>query len=234
MNLRRLSIVLSFCNEQENMPELIARLRSACNSIPNFTYELIFVNDCSSDRSVEILKHEQSRKNDIVIVTTSRRFGYSECVLAGLRFSTGDFAVYIDSDLQDPPELIPKMLEMALSEGADVIYTTRTSRLGETWIKLMITRLGYWILNSVSAVSVPYNSGDFKLLSRRAVDQILEFREQKPFIRGLVSWIGFKQVQFFYERQARVAGKTHFPIFSRKVIYNFLDSALISFSDVPL
>ena len=231
---KKLSVVFSFRNEEEVIPELIQRTRAACKSVPGLSHELVFVNDRSSDRSEELLLQEQAVGKDIVIVNMSRRFGTSECVLAGLRESSGDMVLYMDADLQDPPELIPKLIEKMEVEQADVVYTTRTSRDGETWIKLLITRIGYSILNSTSAVDIPYNSGDFKLLSRRVVNHLLEFQEQKPFMRGLVSWVGYKQVQFYYDRLARVGGRTHFPIFSKRVIYNFLDSALISFSDAPL
>jgi dolichol-phosphate mannosyltransferase len=230
----KLSAVFSFRNEQENIPLLLKRLRAALAPLGLKECEFVFVNDCSTDRSLELLLAEQEREGDIVIVNTSRRFGMAEGHMCGLREATGDYVVYMDCDLQDPPELIPEMLKRALLEHADVVFTTRRSRAGETWIKLKVTALGYWILNSLSAIPVPSDSGDFKLLSRRVVDHVIQLKEQKPFVRGLVTWVGFKQIQFFYDRDARAGGESHFPVFSRKVIYNFLDSALISFSDAPL
>jgi len=229
-----LSVVFSFRNEAQNLELLIPRLREACGGIGLKDFEFVFVNDCSNDGSLEFLLREQKEKGDIVIVNTSRRFGVSECVMAGLSESRGDYVVYMDADLQDPPELIPEMMEMLLRERADVVYTTRRRRDGETWIKLQITKLGYWLLKAFSSIEVPYNSGDFKLLSRRVVNEVLRMKEQKPFMRGLVTWVGFKQVQLFYDRLPRARGETKFPVFSRKVIYNFIDSALISFSDAPL
>lgn len=229
-----LSVVFSFRNEEESLELLIQRVRKSCAGLELKNFEMIFVNDCSTDRSLEILLHEQRAQSDIVIVNTSRRFGVSECVLAGLKESQGDVVVYMDADLQDPPEVISEMLDLLEKESADVVYTTRKSRQGETWIKLKVTQLGYWLLRTFSSIEIPPNSGDFKMLSRRVVDELLRFREHKPFMRGLVTWVGFKQVQLFYDRDPRIAGKTHFPIFSKKVIYNFLDSALISFSDAPL
>jgi dolichol-phosphate mannosyltransferase len=151
-----------------------------------------------------------------------------------MRYTKGDTVVYMDTDLQDPPELIPKLYQELNTNNADVVYTTRTKREGEGFIKLFFTRIGYWILNKVSQVPVPMNSGDFKMLTRRVVNELIRFEEKKPFVRGLVSYVGFKQVQVFYERESRLEGKTHFPIFGKKVINNFLDSALISFSDAPL
>lgn len=229
-----LSIVFSFRNEEQNLELLIPRLREACGSMGLKDYEFVFVNDCSTDRSLEILLHEQQTMKDIVVVNTSRRFGVSECVMAGLGETRGDYVVYMDADLQDPPEIIPDMMELALRERAEVVFTTRRKRDGETWIKLQITKFGYWLLKSFSSIEVPYNSGDFKLLSRRVVNEVLRMKEQKPFMRGLVTWVGFKQAQLFYDRLPRARGETKFPVFSRKVIYNFLDSALISFSDAPL
>ena len=229
-----LSVVFSFRNEEQNLELLIPRLRAVCKEMGLKSHEFVFVNDCSTDRSLEILLREQQSGGDIVIVNTSRRFGVSECVMAGFSESRGDYVVYMDADLQDPPELIPDMMELALRERAEVVYTTRRRRDGETWIKLQITKFGYWLLKTFSSIEIPYNSGDFKLLSRRVVGEVLRLKEQKPFMRGLVTWVGFKQAQLFYDRAPRAAGETKFPVFSKKVIYNFLDSALISFSDAPL
>lgn len=234
MSQLTLSVVFSFRNEEMNIPVILRRARAALGAAGLKSYEFVFVNDCSTDNSLQALMQEQEREGDVVIVNTARRFGVSECVMCGLKETSGDYVVYMDCDLQDPPELIPEMLKRALLEEADVVYTTRRSRAGETWIKLKITGFGYWILNSLSSIPVPYNSGDFKLMSRRVVDQVTQLKEQKPFMRGLVTWVGYKQVQFFYDREARGGGETHFPVFSKRVIYNFLDSALISFSDAPL
>lgn len=234
LSVLKLSIVFSFRNEEDALRIIFPRLRKVCSGMGLKDYEFIFVNDCSTDKSLDILLQEQQAGQDLIIVNTSRRFGVSECVLAGLKEASGDYVVYMDIDLQDPPELVPEMLTLALKEEADVVYTTRLSRKGESWFKLKLTALGYWILNTFSAIDVPPNSGDFKLLSRRVVSELLRLKEHKPFMRGLVTWVGFKQVQFFYDRDPRAAGETHFPIFSRRVIYNFLDSALISFSDAPL
>ncbi len=229
-----LSIVFSFRNEEENIPQLLLRVRGACQPIGLKELEMVFVNDCSTDRSLDMLLDEQRKVGDIVIVNTSRRFGVAEGVMCGLKEAKGDYVIYMDADLQDPPEAIPQMLEMLLAENADVVYTTRKSRQGETWIKLKITAAGYWILNKLSSIEVPQNSGDFKLLSRRVVEHVITMKEQKPFMRGLVTWVGFKQVQFFYDRLPRAGGESHFAVFSKHVLYHFLDTALISFSDAPL
>jgi len=229
-----LSIVFSFRNEEASLELLIPRVRKVCREIGFKWIEMVFVNDCSTDRSLDILLREQNAGGDIVIVNTSRRFGVSECVMAGLAETRGDYVVYMDADLQDPPELIREMIQLILKDQSDVVYTTRKTRHGESWAKLKVTKLGYWILRTFSTIEVPDNSGDFKMMSRRVVEILLQMKEQKPFMRGLVTWVGFKQSQLFYDRDSRAGGETHFPVFSKRVIFNFLDSALISFSDAPL
>jgi glycosyltransferase involved in cell wall biosynthesis len=161
--------------------------------------------------------------------------GVSPCVLAGMEYSVSDLIIYMDADLQDPPEVIPLLLQTWRDKGEpDVVHTQRESRAGESRIKLLITALGYRILRSVSSIALQIEVGDFKLLSRRAVSHLVQLKEYNPFLRGLVYWIGFTQVIVPYNRAPRYAGDTKFPVFSMKVVRNFLYSALISFSDVPL
>jgi glycosyltransferase involved in cell wall biosynthesis len=233
-----LSVVLSFYNEEDVLPELIRRLRKVldaeCAGQTIRDYELIFVNDASTDRSEEILKEAAQGRQDLKILTMSRNFGISPCVLAGMEYASGDLIVYMDADLQDPPEVIPTLIQTWKEQQVDVVHTVRLSRAGESRMKLWITQVGYFILQHVSTVHLPFEAGDFKLLSRRAVNHLIQFKEKKPFMRGLVCWIGFPQATVRYRREARFSGKTKFPVYSRKVIRNFLDSALISFSDVPL
>lgn len=235
----KLSVVLSFRNEEAVLPELIRRLRavlrqqSAEDHLRD--YELIFVNDQSLDRSEEILRNEAVGSDDIRIVTMSRNFGVSPCVLAGMKYSTGDLVVYMDADLQDPPEVIPEMIK-AWRDGqnVDVVNTVRLSRAGESPIKLWVTQLGYRILRSVSTIDLQIEAGDFKLLSRRFVNHLIQCEENGPFLRGLIQWIGFDRATVYYRREPRFAGDTKFPVFSPKVLRNFFSSALVSFSDLPL
>ncbi|MEK7568226.1 MAG: glycosyltransferase family 2 protein [Patescibacteria group bacterium] len=233
-----LSIVLSFRNEEEVLPELIRRLRKVllAEQIKNAIggYELIFVNDVSTDRSLEILLSEAHNNKDIKIINMSRNFGVSPCVMAGMQYAKGDVLVYMDTDLQDPPELIPEMLRARNEQKADVVHTKRKSRDGESRVKLLITKLGYFILKKFSSIDIQPETGDFKLLSRRAVNHLIQLKENRPFVRGLINWIGFKQTAIEYNREKRSAGKTKFPVLGKKVISNFFNSALISFSDAPL
>jgi dolichol-phosphate mannosyltransferase len=238
--LCKVSVVLSFYNEETVIPELLSRMRSVFGALIESKrirdYELVFVNDDSTDGSLQCLQGELDR-GDVVVVNMSRNFGVSECVMAGLGYSTGDAVIYMDADLQDPPEVIPMLIEAWQSdEEAEVVYTTRTRRDGEHWLKMLVTKLGYRFINSISEINLQVDSGDFKLLSRRAVDNILLLKEDKPYMRGLVSWIGFKQVQVLYERLERFDGRENskMNVFSQKVLYYWLDRALISFSDAPL
>lgn len=232
------SVVLSFWNEEDVLPELIRRLRGAFAGLLASGeiggYELIFVNDASTDRS-ELILRDAAQQGDVRLINMSRNFGVSPCVLAGMLYAQGDAIIYMDADLQDPPELIPELVRVWKSHReVDVVHTVRTSRAGETRIKLAVTRLGYAILRAVSTIDLPLEAGDFKLLSRRAVNLVVQFREKRPFLRGLVCWIGFQQRIVRYQREPRFAGKTKFRVLGLKVIRNFIDSAVISFSDVPL
>ena len=183
---------------------------------------------------MEILLSEAKNNNDIKIINMSRNFGVSPCVLAGMQYAKGDALIYMDADLQDPPELIPEMINAYRRQKAEVVHTKRKSREGESRLKLLITKLGYSILKKVSSVNIQAEVGDFKLLSRRAVDYLIQLKEKRPFIRGLINYIGFKQITIEYAREKRFSGETKFPVLSKKVMSNFLNSALISFSDAPL
>jgi dolichol-phosphate mannosyltransferase len=233
------SVVLSFYNEAEVLCPLIQRLRAVLQHERLLgtisRYELIFVNDASTDSSLEVLLLEAKGHNDIRVLNMSRNFGVTPCVLAGMEHSTGDVVIYMDADLQDPPETIPEMLDAWRNRpDVDVVHTVRRSRAGESTGKRWLTRLGYWLLRRASNVDIRAEAGDFKLLSRRAVEHLVLLKETKPFMRGLVSWIGFSQTEVYYDRCARFAGKTKFFVMGRKVVRNFLESALISFSDAPL
>ena len=233
-----LSIVFSFYNEEDVLPELIQRTRAALTQLQSqgniVGYELIFVNDASNDNSLRVLLDCTHGHDDIRIMNMSRRFGVSPCVMAGLAYTKGDLVVYMDADLQDPPEVIPGIIEKMRQTDADVVHTVRESRKGESAFKLFLTRLGYAILNKTSSVQLPVEAGDFKLLSRRVVDHILQLKEHRPFMRGLVCWVGFKQEFVPYHRAPRYAGQAKFFILGKDVINNFFSSALISFSSAPL
>jgi glycosyltransferase involved in cell wall biosynthesis len=232
-----LSVVLSFRNEASNLEEMVSRLIASLRNELNIKFELIFVNDASNDGSFEILKAlQEGMAPEIVIVNMSRNFGVAECVLAGFEVSQGAKVVYMDCDLQDPPELIPALLKRASETGAEIVHTKRISRAGESWMKLRITSLGYRYLSRVYETTIPKEAGDFKLLSRRIVDLILDHKEHLPFIRGSIANLGFSQSFIEYSRNPRADGakNTKFRVFSWRWLSGHIDRTLISFTDVPL
>lgn len=230
----KISVVFSFFNEEDVLEELLQRMRVMFASLgEKYTYELIFVNDRSTDHSLDILTRHAKQDKRVKIVNMSRNFGVSECTLAGMKFTSGGAVVIMDTDLQDPPEVVPLLIQKFHEEKADIVYTIRTGREGELGVKMLATKLGYKILRYISSIDLPVESGDFKLMSRRVVNQIIRLEEKEPFLRGLVRWVGFKQVAVRYKRESRHAGDTHYIFYSRRVLKNFL-SGVTSFSDAPL
>lgn len=230
-DINLISVVFSFRNEENVLEELVTRVSRAI-ATTGCKYELIFVNDDSTDGSLALLLNLSRNYEQIKIINMSRRFGVHPCVLAGMRYSSGDAIIYMDADLQDPPELIPEMLQK-YREGADVVNMTRIDRRGEHPLKMWITKVAYRAINKLSDIAVPENTGDFKLLSRCVVDHLLTLRESDPFMRGLVYWVGFRQDTIHYIREARFAGDTHFSLFSGGPAKEFL-RGITSFSVVPL
>ena len=196
-------------------------------------FELIFVNDDSTDRSLEILKNHMAGNPRIKVINMSRRFGVSPCVMAGLRFAKGDAVVYMDADLQDPPDLIPDML-LLFNNGADVVHTVRTSREGESAFKMWLTKKAYRIINTISDIQLIENAGDFKLLSRRVVDEVVKLNEYQPYTRGLIPWVGFRQETIGYKRNARHAGETKFSLLRSRGPFNEFIKGITAFSEIPL
>lgn len=229
--MQLISVVLSFRNEAQNLSTLVARL-SAMFATQDVDYELLFVNDASTDSSLDVLIRERERNPRIKIINLSRRFGVAEGVQAGMAAASGDAVVYMDADLQDPPEVIPQLIDR-WRRGADIVHTVRTRRHGEHRVKIWLTGLAYRIIHAGSAIELPVDAGDFKLLSRRAVDHLLRLRESDPYLRGLVVWLGFTQVLVPYERDARHAGSTHFPFMSKNPWKTFT-LGLTSFSFLPV
>ena len=209
--MKKLSVIFSFKNEDENLTELVKRISQNINKLKTIKdYELIFVDDNSDDNSVETLKILM-KNYPISIIKMSRTFGVTPCVIAGLEYSSGDAVIYMDSDLQDPPELIPDMCRK-FNDGFEVVHTVRKKRHGESSFKIFITKAAYKVINFFSEVELQTDAGDFKLLSRRVVDKILDLNEYDPYMRGLSVWVGFKQCSILYDRDARFKGKTHFSL----------------------
>jgi glycosyltransferase involved in cell wall biosynthesis len=225
------SIVLSFRNEAASIPELLDRLTRTLSQAA-VRYELIFVDDASTDESLALLTARAAADPHVKIATMARRFGPSECAIAGLALAGGSAVILMDADLQDPPELIPTLLDR-WREGADVVYTVRTARHGEPLVKRLLTRTAYRVVRLVASIDLPIEAGDFRLLSRRVVDELLRLPERTPYLRGLVAWVGFRQVPVYYERQPRHGGRTHFPLLGTGPGRMFL-AGVTSFSTAPL
>ena len=229
--MKLLSIVLSFRNEEGNIKELIERINTSLNILKDWSYEIIFVNDDSTDNSEKILLDLQ-KDNPIKIINMSRNFGVDPCVIAGFRHAKGDAVVYLHTDLQDPPELIPKLVEK-FEEGNDVVHTVRTKRHGESKFRMFITKIAYHIIHYLSDLNLPIQAGDYKLISRKALDKILLQKEFRPYVRGLSVWVGYKQTFVHYEREARGAGESKMPLLSAGPVVDFING-VTSYSLKPL
>ena len=200
------------------------------NNLKEYEHEIIFVNDGSKDKTLEILEKIAINDKNVKVISFSRNFGHQCAVTAGLKEVTGDVAVIIDADLQDPPELIKDMLKL-WEQGNEVVYAKRKKREGESAFKLFSAKIFYNTLNGLSDVEIPKDTGDFRLVDRKAIDVINSLPEHNKFLRGLFSWIGFKQVPFEYERKERFAGKTKYPL---KKMLKLASDGIIGFSSKPL
>ena len=228
--MKKISVVIPMYYEEEVVKECYERMTKVLSSISNYEYEIIFVNDGSKDKTLEIL--EEIAKNDekIKIISFARNFGHQCAVTAGLQYVSGDAIVIIDADLQDPPELIPEMLKL-WEDGNEVIYGKRKTREGESKFKLLTASMFYNTLNALSDVDIPKDTGDFRLVDRKVVDIINSLPEHNKFLRGLFSWVGFEQKAFEYERKERFAGKTKYPL---KKMLKLASDGIIGFSTKPL
>jgi glycosyltransferase involved in cell wall biosynthesis len=226
-----LSIVVPCFNEEACLRELHARLGAAARIAVGEDYELVLVNDGSRDGSWRTMQGMASEDAHVVAVNLSRNHGHQLALTAGLDLCRGDTILIIDADLQDPPELLSAMLAAMREEDADVVYGVRKSRAGETAFKRATAHGFYRLLSRATEVDIPLDAGDFRLMSRRALDVLLGMPEQARFIRGMVAWIGFRQVPFAYDRAERFAGETKYPF---KKMMRFAFDALTGFSSAPL
>ncbi len=226
-----LSIVVPCYNEQECLAALHERLTKAARAAVGDDYELVLINDGSRDKTWAMMRELAASDPHLVAVNLSRNHGHQLALTAGLDLCRGDRILIIDADLQDPPELLGEMLDLMRREEADVVYGVRSSRAGETRFKRATAHAFYRMLARATDVDIPLDAGDFRLMSRRALDVLLSMPEQARFIRGMVAWIGFRQVPFPYQRDERFAGETKYPL--SKMIRFALD-ALTGFSSAPL
>jgi dolichol-phosphate mannosyltransferase len=228
--LRLVSVVVPVLNESQSIERFYQRTHAALSAIRGFAYELIFVDDGSRDGSFEKMA-DFARDNACVhVIKFSRNFGHQVAITAGVDYAHGDCVAVIDADLQDPPELISEMVDK-WREGYDVVYAVRAHRDGESAMKRATAALFYRLLQRVAKIDVPVDVGDFRLMSRRAVDQLKQLREKERFVRGLVSWIGFRQTGVSYQREKRRAGHTKF---TYTKMLKFAFDGITAFSTVPL
>jgi glycosyltransferase involved in cell wall biosynthesis len=224
-----LSLVLPIYNEEEVIPELHQRLQEFLTKLA-LPAEVVFVNDGSRDKSMELLRGIAADEPRYRVVSFARNFGHQTAITAGVDFARGKAVVVMDADLQDPPEVVLEMVAK-WREGFDVVYGRRRKRAGETWFKLLTARLFYRVFRAMIPIQVPLDTGDFRLMSRRVVVALRELRETHRFVRGMVAWVGFKQTEVLYDRPGRFAGETKYPL--RKMV-SFAIDGITSFSVLPL
>lgn len=231
MNRPALSIVVPCYNEEACLDVLHARVSAAARAAVGEDYEIVFVNDGSKDASWPVMQRLSAADPHLVAINLSRNHGHQLALTAGLDLCGGEQILIIDADLQDPPELLTDMRAMMAAEQADVVYAVRRKRDGESVFKKLTAAMFYRVLDRVTDTPIPLDTGDFRLMTRRALDAFLSLPEQARFIRGMVAWVGFRQVPFAYDRAERHAGETKYPL--AKMIRFALD-AVTGFSTAPL
>lgn len=224
-----LSLVIPCRNEEKSINLLFDRLLPILNTLA-FSFEIICVNDGSTDNTYFALLEEQRKTHELVIVDLSRNFGKEAAVTAGMEVAKGEILIPLDADLQDPPELIPQMIEK-WRLGAEVVLAIRVARRTDTYFKRTNSTIFYWLLNKISEIDIPANSGDFRLMNRQVVDTFLSLPERTRFNKGLFAWLGFRTSAVYYDRPSRISGSSKWPF--RKLWALAIDG-MISFSSIPL
>ena len=228
--MKKISIIIPAYNEEESLPFLYERLERLMDSISNYEFEILFVNDGSKDNTLNLIKEYREKDNRISYVDFSRNFGKEIGMIAGLDYATGDAVIFMDADLQDPPELIPEMIKF-WEEGYDDVYAQRKSRAGETFLKKFTSKMYYRVLQSLTSVPIQKDTGDFRLLDRRCVNALKKLRETDRNSKSMFSWIGYKKKAVFYDRDPRVAGKTKW---NYKKLIDLAIDGITSFTTSPL
>lgn len=227
---KKISILIPAYNEQEVLDHLYERLSKLAGETPGYSFEFLFVNDGSRDRTLEIIKKYATKDPRVAYVNLSRNFGKETAMIAGLDHVTGDATVIIDADLQDPPELIPKMIAY-WEDGFDDVYARRSSRDGETWLKKATSMAFYRVLQKSTRIPIQQDTGDFRLLDRRCVEALRQIRESQRYTKGMFSWIGYKKKEITYERDPRAAGESKWNYFQ---LVNLAIEGIVSFTTSPL
>lgn len=228
--MKKISIIIPAYNEEESLPFLYERLEKLMDSIINYEFEILFINDGSKDNTLNLIKEYREKDSRISYVDFSRNFGKEIGMIAGLDYATGDAVIFMDADLQDPPELIPEMIKY-WEEGYDDVYAQRRSRAGETFLKKFTSKMYYKVLQTLTSVPIQKDTGDFRLLDRRCVNALKKLRETDRNSKSMFSWIGYKKKAVMYDRDPRVAGKTKW---NYKKLVNLAIDGITSFTTSPL
>ena len=228
--MKKITIIVPAYNEEESLPFLYERLTKLIDSIKNYEFEVLFINDGSKDATLELIKQIREKDERYCYVNLSRNFGKEIAMMAGLDYAKGDAVIFIDADLQDPPELIPELIKY-WEEGYDDVYAKRKSRDGETFLKKFTSKMYYKVLQKVSRVEIQKDTGDFRLLDRRCVNALKKLRESQRCSKSMFSWIGYKKKEVLFDRDARIAGKTKW---NYKRLIDLAIDGITSFTTSPL
>ena len=228
--MKKISIIIPAYNEEEALPYLFERLYKIMEENPKYEFEILFINDGSKDKTLELIKNQREKDTRISYVNFSRNFGKEIAMIAGLDYAKGDAVIFMDADLQDPPELIPELIKH-WEEGYDDVYARRKSRAGETFFKKFTSKMYYKILQKMSRVEIQVDTGDFRLLDRRCVNALRKLRESQRNTKSMFSWIGYNKKEVLYDREARDAGKTKW---NYKKLVDLAIDGITSFTTSPL
>lgn len=228
--MKKISIIVPAYNEEEALPHLEKRLVALMDNIKNYEFEILFINDGSKDKTLDIIKDLRKKDERFCYVNFSRNFGKETAMIAGLDYAKGDAVILIDADLQDPPELIPELIKY-WEQGYDDVYARRNSRQGETFIKKFTSKMYYKVLQSLTKIEIQKDTGDFRLLDRRCVNALKKLRETQRCSKSIFSWIGYNKKEVLYDRDPRVAGKTKW---NYKKLIDLAIDGITSFTTSPL
>ncbi len=228
--MKKVTIIVPAYNEEESLPYLYERLEKMMNSIENYDFEILFINDGSKDKTIDLIKEYRQKDSRINYVDFARNFGKETAMIAGMDYATGDCVIFIDADLQDPPELIPEMIKF-WEEGYDDVYAQRRSRKGETWLKKFTSKMYYKVLQSLTKVPIQKDTGDFRLLDSRCVNALRKMRETGRNSKSMFSWIGYNKKAILYDRDPRIAGSTKW---NYAKLVNLAIDGITSFTTSPL
>ena len=229
--MKKISIIIPAYNEEESLPYLYERLENMINPLEDrYEFEILFVNDGSKDKTIDLIKEYREKDKRICYVDFARNFGKEIAMKAGIDYCTGDAVIFLDADLQDPPELIPELIKY-WEEGYDDVYARRKSRKGETWLKKFTSKMYYRVLQSLTPIEIQVDTGDFRLLDRRCINVLKQMNETGRNSKSMFSWIGYKKKAVYYDRDPRIAGKTKW---NYKKLMNLAIDGITSFTTSPL